>query len=40
MLDRYFEENERHWKMMGESLTTIYIINYIQGFIEVGLISR
>ena len=38
MLDRYFEENERHWKMMGESFTNFHrtLSTYIQGFIEVG----
>ena len=38
ILDRYFEEDERHWRMMGVSLTNFHrtLSTYIQGFIEVG----
>ena len=38
ILDRYFEEDERHWRMMGVSPTNFHrtLSTYIQGFIEVG----
>ena len=38
VVDQYFEENERHWKMMGVNFTNFHrtLSTYIQGFMEVG----
>ena len=38
ILDRYFEENERYWRMMGVNFTNFHrtLSTYIHGFIEVG----
>jgi len=38
ILDRYFEENERHYRMMEVNFTNFHrtLSTYIQGFIEVG----
>ena len=38
ILDRYFEGNERYWRMMGVNFTNFHrtLSTYIHGFIEVG----
>lgn len=38
ILDRYFDEGERHWKMMGAEFTNFHrsLSTYIRGFLEAG----
>jgi ubiquinone/menaquinone biosynthesis C-methylase UbiE len=38
ILDRYFDESERHWKMMGVEFTNFHrsLATYINGFLEAG----
>jgi len=38
ILDRYFDENERHWRMMGTDFTNFHrsLSTYIRGFLAVG----
>jgi SAM-dependent methyltransferase len=38
VLDRYFDEGERHWKMMGIDFTNFHrtLATYVRGFIDAG----
>lgn len=38
VLDRYFDEGERHWKMMGVEFTNFHrsLQTYVQGFLDAG----
>jgi SAM-dependent methyltransferase len=38
ILDRYFEENERHWNMMGVDFTNFHrsLSTYVRGFLSAG----
>jgi hypothetical protein len=38
ILDRYFDEGERHWKMMGVTFTNLHrsLSTYTCGFLETG----
>jgi 2-polyprenyl-3-methyl-5-hydroxy-6-metoxy-1,4-benzoquinol methylase len=40
ILDRYFEESERHWRIMGADLTNFHrsLSTYIRGFFDAGFI--
>ncbi|MGE5549763.1 MAG: SAM-dependent methyltransferase, partial [Bacteroidota bacterium] len=40
ILDRYFEETERHWRMMGTELTNFHrtLSTYIRGFLTAGFV--
>lgn len=40
ILDRYFEETARHWKMMGAAFTNFHrsLSTYIRGFLHVGFV--
>ena len=38
ILDRYFEETERHWRMMGSDVTNFHrsLSTYVRGFLDAG----
>lgn len=38
IVDRYFEENERHWKMLGAEFTNFHrsLSTYVRGFLNTG----
>ena len=40
ILDRYFDEGERRWKMMGVEFTNFHrsLSTYLNGFVEVGFV--
>jgi SAM-dependent methyltransferase len=40
ILDRYFEETERHWRMMGVDFTNFHraLSTYVRGFIAAGFV--
>jgi hypothetical protein len=40
ILDRYFEESERRWRMMGIDFTNFHLSlsTYIRGFLSVGFV--
>lgn len=38
IVDRYFDESERHWRMMGADVTNFHrsLTTYVDGFLEAG----
>lgn len=40
ILDRYFDETERHWRMMGTNFTNFHrsISTYVRGFVAAGFV--
>jgi hypothetical protein len=40
ILDRYFEENERQWKMMGVAFTNFHrsLSTYVRGYLDAGFV--
>ena len=42
ILDRYFDETERHWRMLGSDFTNFHrtLSTYVRGFIKTGFVLQ